>query len=264
MATQESVTDPIQRCPVRHDYQPYSPEGIADPLGMIAPMRDETPVFFCEQTQMWVISRHDDVLEAVRDTTRFSSNAFRQAALPEAALACVPDGMPIIVPSLINSDPPAHKRTRRLANQSFTRPRIAAMQPAVEARITELLDDIAPRGRCDLISGFSALLPAAVFADILSVSRDNVHNILEWGDAIMVGVGTLRVEGDAANIEACRRIAEFSDFALELIADRRENPREDDFLSALVTATDEDLPALTDAEVLSMLNQFVVAGHETT
>jgi cytochrome P450 len=253
----------IARCPVRHDYQPYSPAGLNDPLGAIKPMREETPVFFCPQTQMWIISRYDDVLAAARDTKRFSSNAFRQAELPEEGAALFPDGVPPLIPSLINSDPPPHKRVRKLANQSFTRARIAAMRPAIEQHVAELLNRFIDRGHCELISEFSAPLPAAMFADIMDVPRDRVDRIMAWGDAMMVTVGTMMLPPEET-LAACRDAREFSDWCLKLVADRRANPREVDFMTDLVTAQDGDEPMLTDDEILSMMSQFIVAGHETT
>jgi cytochrome P450 len=251
------------RCPIRPDYQPYSVEGLNDPLGMIKPMRQETPVFFCPQTQMWIISRHDDVLLATRDTTRFSSNAFRQADLPQEALAWFADGVPPLIPSLINSDPPPHKRVRKLANQSFTRSRIEAMRPTVHEQVEELLVRFVDRGHCELISEFTAPLPAAMFADILEVPRDRVDRIMAWGDAMMVTVGTMMLPPDET-LAACRDAVEFKDWCLRLIAERRANPRDADFMTDLVTAQDGDEPMLTDDEILSMMSQFIVAGHETT
>jgi cytochrome P450 len=264
MATEtDTEGQETQRCPVRHDYQPYSPHGIDDPMGMIAPIRAETPVFFCEQTSMWIISRYEDVLEALKDNQRLSANAFPGAPIPESKQGTFPDGMPIMKPSLVNGDPPAHTRVRKLANRSFTRARIESMRPAVQAEVATLIDAFASRGRCELISEFSAQLPAATMGAMLGLAADAVPRILQWGDAVMVTTGTMRVPEDQT-LASYDHVAEFCELVNTMVADRRAHPREDDFVTDLVMAADEDEPALTDTEILSMMCQFIIAGHETT
>src|SRR4051812_46931940 len=103
MATQtytETDDQGITRCPVRHDYQPYSPDGLNFPDDQIRPMRKETPVFFCPQTQMWIVTRQADILAAAKDTKRFSSNAFRQMPIPPEAQKWFPNGIGVMHPGL--------------------------------------------------------------------------------------------------------------------------------------------------------------------
>src|SRR4051794_35855403 len=109
--------DGVMRCPVRHDFQPYSSEGVNNPLDHMKPHRKQNPVFFCPQVHMWMVTRDEDVRAAPRDMQRISSNAFRQPdALPDIVHQLSPEGVPPLPPSLINPAPPAHKRTRKLAN----------------------------------------------------------------------------------------------------------------------------------------------------
>jgi cytochrome P450 len=180
--TDQTARSAIERCPVAQqgDYNPFEPAFLNDPMAALKPMREEMPVFFSEVTGMWCVTRYDDVITVIRDLETYSSNAFRQIKLSDEAEALFPYGVPGQVPTLTNGDPPAHRRIRKLANQSFTRPRMAAMEPAIKATVDELLDDLVPRGECELISEFSSQVPAALFCDILDVSRDYVPRILAW------------------------------------------------------------------------------------
>jgi cytochrome P450 len=262
---EETGSDGVSRCPVRHDFEPYSPKDKNNPLDSFKAMRAENPVFFCPQVHMWMVTLDEDVREATRDIERMSSyKCFRQPdGLPAIVDELFPDGVPPLHPSLVNEDPPAHKRTRKLANVSFTRPRIEAMRPAVEEQVEELLSKFIDRGHGELISEFSAPLPAAMFADIMDVPRTDVQRIMDWGDASMTSVGTQHHSPEKTE-ELLKKLAEFRDWVMALFADRRANPRENDFMTDLVTAQVDDEPMLTDEELLSMMSQFIVAGHETT
>jgi len=64
-------------------------------------------------------------------------------------------------------------------------------------------------------------------------------------------------------IELARSSAEFHDFLERLISDRRRDPRPGDLVSTLVQAADADVPALTGDEVMGVVAQLLVGGHET-
>src|SRR4051794_12808791 len=107
-------------------FDPLSAEFLADPYPAFAEYRRSSPVFYSEELDHWVLSRHGDVRSAFRDTTQYSAaNALSpiQQRSPTAA-AILRDGYRS-VPTLTNADPPAHTRVRRIANIAFT-PRMVA------------------------------------------------------------------------------------------------------------------------------------------
>ena len=60
---------------------------------------------------------------------------------------------------LITIDPPQHVRLRRLVNQGFTPRRVAQLEPHVRVLTERILDAVAPRGGCDLVTDIAARLP---------------------------------------------------------------------------------------------------------
>ena len=48
-------------------FNPYSPEVDADPFPAYKTLRDEHPCFWSEEANMWVLSRHEDILTALND-----------------------------------------------------------------------------------------------------------------------------------------------------------------------------------------------------
>ena len=45
-------------CPVQHGYEPFD---MVDPFPAYAELRAEEPVMFDERTNLWVVTRYDDV-----------------------------------------------------------------------------------------------------------------------------------------------------------------------------------------------------------
>jgi hypothetical protein len=64
--------------------------------------------------------------------------------------------------------------------------------------------------------------------------------------------------------EVAHAVVEFHNYFGPLIDERREGGDKDDALSALVTATVEGESSLTTAELLPIISQVLLAGHETT
>jgi glutathione S-transferase len=64
-------------------------------------------------------------------------------------------------------------------------------------------------------------------------------------------------------VENARLIVEYQQYMLRIMEDRRANPR-DDMISDLVNTTIEDGRKMTDQELVSMIEQLLVAGNETT
>ena len=63
------------------EYDPFAPEYRANPYPIFAELRRSAPVFWAERSKMWVISRYDDVMAVLKDTTRFSSDAMATVLL---------------------------------------------------------------------------------------------------------------------------------------------------------------------------------------
>jgi cytochrome P450 family 142 subfamily A polypeptide 1 len=51
------------------------PEFYVEPWGSYRWLRDEAPVFWDPVQQLWVISRHEDVMAVERNGTRYSSSS---------------------------------------------------------------------------------------------------------------------------------------------------------------------------------------------
>lgn len=246
----------------RADYNPFDPAHKRDPFPFYAQARRDTPVFYSPMLNMWVVTRHEDILTVLNEPTVFSSRQTLDAAmtLPPPVLEILSQGIPL-VPTLINNDPPAHKRIRNLCNKAFSVQRVAKMETRIRELAQALVDGFCHEGRADLMARFANPLPRIVIADIVGVPRADTERFVQLGGdaaALLFEVLPLDVQ-----IKYAHSAVAFQRYIAEMIARRRERPQ-DDLMSDLVHAQEEGEASLTDWEVINIVTSLLIAGHPTT
>ncbi len=247
--------------PISADFHPFDPAQKANPYPLYARAHEESPVFFSPDINMWVVTKHKDIMEIARDPERFSSMGFtdRIGTLVPEALAILAEGRPML-PTLINNDAPAHSRIRALCNKAFTPRRVAGMEPTIRELAHSLVDEFAHEGHADIIARFAFHLPRIIIGDIVGVPREDIPLWGTWADQF----ATLPFEELTPDkqIEGARGTVALQRYNQALIDDRRRNPK-DDFVTDLVRAREDGTAPLTDDEVNMILITFLVAGHRT-
>ena len=194
----------------------------------------------------WVLSKYDDVVEAARDTTTFSSA--EGISIPKVG-SLIP-----LVP--IEADPPLHTEFRRTLQHEFSRGRMARLEPSIRTLTNELIDGFIDRGHADLAVELATPLPSIVLAELLGLERS------EWATfrtQVADLVATSRIGDTEANTKTS---IEFAMHFMQALDDRRQNPR-DDMLTRIVQSTVGDRPVKPE-EALGLTLVTVIAGHETT
>lgn len=275
------MTDVLNACPqAQSDLTrliELDPELLRCPFPLYEQLRTQAPVMFNERLNAWVVSRHDDIVEVLRDTETFSSAAasgasstngiaqrivddpaspepLRQQALRRLRLAKSP--------VLLFTDPPLHKRQRLLVSAAFHPRRVKQLEPEVRRLSHELIDGFAARGEVELVQEFSLHLPMTIIASMIGVPAEMYATFKRWSNAFTAGTGSLDQPPEAL-ADIFSAVDEFYDYFTEQIQARQAEPR-DDLLTDLVTAREDGEEALTIDEMLQMLVQFLVAGNETT
>ena len=253
-------------------FNPFDPTNLQCPFPHYARMREEAPVLFIEPLQMYFVTRMDLVLEVMRDPKTYS-NLFGGAGMPVAAehrqkmLDVINDGYPR-VPTMLTADQPEHTRYRRLVSKAFSPRSIAELEPTIRAITVRLIESWLGSGRIEFVSQFGVPLPVEVIAKALNVPDDRLVDFKRWSDDSIAGIGT-NITIDQ-RVEAERGVNEFQRyFAAEL--ERRRVEPQDDLLTHLLNARiDDDDAEVVDRrpldmpEMLSIIQQLLVAGNETT
>ncbi len=217
-----------------------------DPFPFYAELRSERPVYREPRYGGYLLTRFDDVLEALLDPETFSS---AQGPGPAPSSAMNP---PAALPA---TDPPYHDRLRALVSRGFTPRRVAESRPRVESLARELVGAI-DEEEVDVVPALSIPLPVLVIAEMLGVESERLSDFRRWSDAF---VGLLESDPTPELVSVAQ---ELIGYFRDLAAERRERPR-DDMVSALVQA-EIDGRRLNQAELDGFFIILLVAGNETT
>ena len=261
--------------PTLDGFDPFAPEYLRNPFPVWARALRERPVFFCPELNFWVITRYDDIVAATTDWRAFSNRATDFVPVPQALVDRVGRNF-FGDNSLLASDPPVHTVSRKAANRSFTRRRVAAVEPFIRALASELIDGFVADRRCDLQQRYSYEVSKRTITHMLGLPAGDAQMFSRWAEdhfALMTPRSSVadEVAGTAAHpmpvaerTERWGRVAEAVDYFKGVIEDRRRNPRED-MISDMVHARDEHgQPALSDWRIIVHAQEMISAGSDTT
>lgn len=253
-------------------FNPFDPATLQCPFPHYAQMREEQPVMHIESMDMYLVTRHDLVLQIIRDVETYSSR-FGGASMPlppedRAKLdEVMGEGYPRI-PTMLTADMPDHTRYRRLISKAFTPKVIAELEPKIREIATRLIDAFIEGDTMEFVEQFGVPLPVEVIAHALNVPDDRLADFKRWSDDSIAGIGTqISIE---QRMEAERGVNEYQRYFAAELEKRRTEPQDDLLTNLLNARVDDDDPDITDkrpldmAEMLSMVQQLLVAGNETT
>jgi cytochrome P450 len=245
------------------EYDPWAPEFVADPYPVFEGLRRAAPVFFHEPTGQWVISRYADVDALLRDR-RLGRTYLHVATHEEFGRLAEPEFLrpfwDLIRAGMLDVEPPAHTRLRRLVSKAFTARMVEGLRPMIRRLAEELAGGLVDRGGGDLIADMAEPLPVTVIAEMLGVPPADRHLLRPWSADICL-MFELNPSEDAQRT-AARAAVEFSDYLRGLSRARRAAPR-GDLISALAQVVDEG-DRLTEDELIGTCVLLLNAGHEAT
>jgi cytochrome P450 len=231
------------------NFDPYSREFFADPYPIYKRLRDESPVVHNPTLRFYALSRFQDVLAAHKDAKRFLSSGGVSI-----------EGIEANLPLLIVKDGVEHIWHKSLVTKVFTPKKMAALESFIRQRTCELLDAAAKKPEFDFVKEFSVILPLDVISQLLDIPvdfRDEYHRCVNAS----LGRGT---EADAsAAAEAGQRLI---GYFMNLVQQRRSNPRDDVITLLMQTAVKDEsgaLRKLDDLEIAFRFHEMGAAGHET-
>ena len=253
-------------------FNPFDPTTLQCPYPHYARMRESLPVLHVPALSMYMVASHALVGEVIRDTETYSS-AFGNTSMPLPAedraklMEVIAEAYPR-VPTMLTADPPNHTRYRRLISKAFTPKAISELEPFIRSIATRLIDSWINTGSIEFVRQFGVPLPVEVIAKALNVPDDRLADFKRWSDDSIAGIGTSI--GIEQRVEAERGVNEFQRYFAAEFDKRRDHPQ-DDLLTKLLNARiDDDDPDVTDKraldmpEMLSIVQQLLVAGNETT
>lgn len=222
------------------------------------------PIYFEPRLGFYICSTYVLMRQILRDTATFSSidsQAADAMRVPPAEVTRLRESGYPPVNTLVTNDPPSHTRFRKMVDEPFRPRSIERLKGPIRQIVNDTLDSFIDRGQCDAVAELAVPVPITVIADMLGLDRALAPRIKIWSDASVEPLGMM--VSDERLIECTRLIREFQQVISRELDERRTAPR-DDLLTSLVTARDDQGEGFSVAEMLSLTQQFLVAGNETT
>ncbi|MFQ6230056.1 cytochrome P450 [Nocardia sp. NPDC002869] len=242
----------------RARFELRSGETWREPWSMYAALRDHDPVHRVvpadhPDNDYWVLTRHEHVYAAARDTGTFSSGAGLTVEYGELEQIGLTGNPPMVM-----QDPPEHTEFRKLVARGFTPRQVTEVEPVVRRFVRDRLDRLAAHGGGDIVADLFKPLPTMVVAHYLGVPEEDRSRFDGWTDAVVAASTQRTADAQAASMEMLGYFA-------ELITRRRTDPG-DDTVSLLVQAgigaDDADVDGLV--QILAYTWTMVAGGNDTT
>jgi cytochrome P450 len=226
-------------------------------------LRNEAPVEHFDAPgwpAFWAITKHADIVEISKLPEVF----LNEPGMTMARSKTLSDDGQSVPPirTIINMDPPEHRKFRQVASPYFTPRAMKNLQPLVTGIARELVDGLGPEGECDFISRVASVHPLKIIARILGVPECDEPFILKLTNELFGAEDPeyQRSEDRAENMKAL--FMEFWEYFGKIMDDRRKQPR-DDFASIIANAKVDGKP-MGDLETMGYCLITFTAGHETT
>lgn len=250
----------VDPSPADFVFDPDSPAFVCDPFPTFAWLREHAPVYRWDKGRAFLISRHADVDQLLRDR-RFSTN---QRDWIHAAP--IPDGGPIaeffasMQNSLTARSATDHLRLRKLINPAVSARAVERLRERVQRIVDATLAEAIRGDALDIRRDFAEWLPLRVIADMLAIPAAHEATFRAFSAAVM------NIANPWLPPEELLRSATVANGGraalLEVIEDRRRSPG-DDLLSDLIR-TEEAGDRLSSTELAALIAGLVIAGSDTT
>lgn len=228
-------------------FDPYSPAVDADPFPLYRTLRDEHPVYWCEQAQMWVLSRYHDIATAGREWQTYSSaQGNLMTELPQRAGA-----------TLGTTDPPRHDRLRALVQHAFMKRNLEGLAEPMRDIARNAAEAVRGAREFDFIDAFSSKFTVRVLFAALGLPLGNEQVVRDKAVLMVQSDPVTRAKGP----EHIAAYEWMRDYAASIIAERRKEPKND--LISHFSMAEIDGDRLDEREVLLTTTTLIMAGIES-
>jgi len=222
------------------------------PHDQFAWLRENDPVHWHPEPGgdgFWAVTRYRDVRAVGRDPTTFSSTPTVMIA-DDGGFDLGEHQM------MLMADPPRHTALRRAIAGEFIPRAARAMRPRIEELAARIIDGVADRGGCDLVTEVAGLMPSYVIADMLGLPLEDGVALYALTEAIHAAP-----ESQAAGAGMAAVIEMFS-YARTVWDARRADPSDD--LASLIAHAVVDGRELDVVDFNLFFLLLVDAGGDTT
>ena len=227
--------------------------GLDDPYPVYRRLRDEAPVYYEERSDLWALTRFEDVQAASKDWETYSTSlGGRGNDVDDTYQLFLPAG------DMAGVDPPIHTRLRGALRLAFSPSALRSrFEPIVRGKVIELIDAFADAGHADFARDLARPLPGTTMFSWFGFPEEDHPQLLAWfGDMLERDAGERALPARAIAGRDHMRA-----YMQAVAAERLRAPRED-LMSVLVEA--REAGSISSDELLGASMLLFVAGITTT
>lgn len=232
-------------------YDPLLPERWPDPIPAYKTLLNQYPVYYLANRDLWILSRYDDIMNALKDWKTFSSGEKGNALIDSHAPQRVGN-------TLGTTDPPKHDKLRRIISSVFTARYVEGLESEMRRIAVELISHFKDQKEFDAQWEFSYPYTAQVVGKMIGVPQEKLQFFV---DTLSAGMKvTEEQKNDARFLQA--RFKLLTDFCAELVELKQMNPGED-VISQLLSA-EVDGERLEVREIAITTFTLIAAAFQST
>lgn len=248
---------------VKARFNPFSQSYYQDPYTALHRIREEDPVhwaFF----NMWVVTRHGDMVELLKDRASFTADhvrewngysQYRHAAAADSAFVRVEKGF------VVFNEGADHSRLRAAMKPAFSTEAIAGLREVITTTANRLLDDAIASGAntLDLLADVARPLATRTMAKLLGVAEEHESRLDAWAYAYNMAIEP--IAGKEVMLAADRATSDLE--ALFMASRQTAGLGDTSSMLAVLTAA-ERVGQVTTGEAFALWATIVLAGNATT
>jgi cytochrome P450 len=243
----------------------FTGEAISDPYSYYGKIRDEDPVYWNELYELWVVTKHSDLVWMTRHHELFSSEFWQRdkrspyPEIDESDMGLYQYMKEFFMDWFIQQDRPVHTDQRMVVHKWFNPKSMEMWRPMVQQVIKEMLDEADQNGKMDVMKDFATPLPLFIIAQMMGMPFQDRKFIRSMAEKLLF-IG----RGEADRMQPLvDGIDELKDYLSPMVAMHMDLPTDEDNLLSVLTRGEKN-GVLTRDEVVADAILLLLAGHETT
>ena len=247
--------------PIEEVFKPNSPEYLKDPIPHYLALASRGPLVWYEPWQAWIMTRMPDIMASWKTeylSSDFYDWEFAPQRPPEDKWSNYERAM--IGHSLL-ADHDHHRLVRKVTAPAFSRNVVDKIQAAIEPDVKKLFDDLGSPEVFDYKQAIASHIP------FISITRMVGIPEKYWAHMQKVVMTFTEAWNPTLSDEQREAARQDSNKAIEIIkeviAERRETPAQDDFLSVLLNIEKEN-KGFEEWDIITLILALIGAGADTT
>jgi cytochrome P450 len=247
--------------PIEEIFNPHSLEYINDPVGPCLALKSRGSLVWYEPWQAWIMTQMSDIMQCWKTeplSSDFYDWEFAPQRPPQDQWSNFERAM--IGHSLL-ADHDHHRLVRKVVSPAFSRNVVDKIQEAIEPDVKKLFDELGEPDIFDYKDKIAQHIPFISITRMVGVPEKYWPAIKT---VIMSFTETWNPTISDERREAARQDCNQAiDIILEVIAERRNAPQQDDFLSTLLKV-EAETEGFEEWDIVTLILALIGAGADTT